>query len=83
MMLDTEGADGLYLQKPDLAAFNTGIISLKEFTKVLYELCIQFGTICIEDDETNEVLARMSVLWPGKEVNDWRDSKLMISDYSG
>jgi hypothetical protein len=83
MMSDTEGADGLYLQKPDLAAFNTGIISLKEFTKVLYELCIQFGTICIEDDETNKVLARMSVLWPGKEVNDWRDSKLMISNYSG
>jgi len=28
MMLDTEGADGLYLQKPDLAAFNQIVFSV-------------------------------------------------------
>lgn len=79
MMSGTEGADGLYLQKPDLDEFSTGTISLQELTQLLYELCIQFGSIRLVDDETDEIKTELSVLWPGKQVSDWRESMLKIN----
>lgn len=78
MMSESEGADGLYLQKPDLEQFRSGTVSPTEFTKLLYELCIQFGRIGLHDQTTNSKVLDLSVLWPGKQVNDWENSRLAV-----
>lgn len=78
MMSGTEGADGLYLQKPDLTEFQSQSISEDQFTQLVYELCTQFGTIRINNEETGSLL-ELSVFWPGKQVSDWRDSKVAVT----
>lgn len=78
MMSGTEGADGLYLQKPDLEEFQSESISRTKFTQLVYELCIQFGTIRLKSEETESML-ELSVFWPGKQVSDWRESKVAVT----
>jgi hypothetical protein len=79
MMSESEGADGLYLQKPDIESFRTQTLTPIEFTKFLYELCIQFGSISVVDDESDETIMDLTVLWPGKQVKDWENSRLTVS----
>lgn len=80
MMSGTEGADGLYLQKPELTEYRSKSISLDQFTQLVYELCTQFGTIRLKSEGDGQSL-ELSVFWTGKQVSDWQDSKLAVTAY--
>lgn len=77
MMSGTEGADGLYLQKPDIDAFRTGTISTSQMSRLLYELCIQYGRIKMSSPSNGDLI-ELSIFWSGKQVSDWRDSKMEV-----
>lgn len=82
MMSGTEGADGLYLQKPDLSEFQTGQFSVAEFTELVYELSVQFGSIQLKSTSGDEFRMTLDVFWPGKQVSDWRKSRVKVTDLS-
>lgn len=80
MMSGTEGADGLYLQKPEPDELATAALSTAGFADLLYELCIQFGEIelsCLGDADAS---LRLGIFWPGKHVEDWRKSRMRIEN---
>jgi hypothetical protein len=77
MMSGTEGSQGLYLQKPGFETLRTGSTSLTGLTRLVFELCLQFGEVTLEGEERK---LSMEVFWPGKQVSDWRDSRLNISE---
>lgn len=81
MMSGAEGAEGLYLQKPDFGELETGKISKERFRSFLYELGIQFGEIKVEGVGGSNPSFRLSIFWPGKHVSDWRESKLKASNF--
>lgn len=78
MMSGTEGAAGLYLQKPEFEEFETGSTSLEKLTNLVFELCLQFGEITIEN-KTNDLSLTLEIFWPGKQVSDWREGRMNIS----
>jgi hypothetical protein len=78
MMSGTEGADGPYLQKPDVGEFRSGVISNAVLSRLLYELCIQFGEIRLESSDGSHPLLELSIFWSDKQVSDWRDSKMQV-----
>lgn len=80
MMSGTEGADGLYLQKPDIDEFDSGTLTDEEFTILLYELAVQFGGIKLQHTGDDDLQISLNVFWPGKQVSDWRRSRLKITD---
>lgn len=82
MMSGTEGADGIYLQKPDLDEFKSGKFSVEEFTELIYELAVQFGGIQIESTGDEDFKMNLDVFWPGKQVSDWRKSRVKVTDLS-
>ncbi|KXB07099.1 hypothetical protein AKJ52_00965 [candidate division MSBL1 archaeon SCGC-AAA382C18] len=81
MMSGAEGAEGLYLQKPDFKEFESGKISKERFRNFLYELCIQFGRIKVDGIGGSNPSFQLSIFWPGKHVSDWRESKLKVSSF--
>jgi len=48
---------------------------------LLFELCLQFGEITIENEENNKSLT-LEIFWPGKQVSDWRDARLNVASVS-
>jgi hypothetical protein len=78
MMSGTEGAQGLYLQKPELQSFKTGTTSLNKITDLLFELSLQFGEVTIKNNATGTAMT-VEVFWPGKQVSDWREGRLNIA----
>lgn len=78
MMSGTEGAEGLYLQKPGPEQVDTGTIAVDELTQLIYELSVQFGTIELEQVGGSDVSLEFSIFWPGKQVSDWRRSRLRL-----
>lgn len=77
MMSGTEGADGLYLQKPAIDEFRSGSISDTQLSELLYELCLQFGRIGVRSSSGGD-LVELSIFWSGKQVSDWRESKMKV-----
>lgn len=77
MMSGTEGADGLYLQKPDIDEFRSDTVSTEKLTRLLYELCLQFGEILVKSP-SGEELIELSIFWSGKQVSDWREGKMKV-----
>lgn len=80
MMSGTEGADGLYLQKPDINEFSSNTFGDEEFTTMIYELAVQFGGICLKSIRKDGFRMCLDVFWPGKQVSDWRHSKLKVTE---
>lgn len=78
MMSGTEGAEGLYLQKPELDQIYSGTLSLTKLTKLVYELCVQFGEIELSEVGGEETTITLSVFWGGKQVSDWQESRLRL-----
>lgn len=78
MMSGTEGAQGLYLQKPEIDSFRTGTVSLDQLTRLMFELCLQFGEITIRNTGSGDAVT-LEVFWPGKQVSDWRGGRLNIA----
>lgn len=78
MMSGTEGGDALYLQKPEFPDVEEGNLPIADFAALLYELCVQFGTIRIRDQETDAVLLELSIYWPGKNVSDWEQGRMNV-----
>lgn len=78
MMSGTEGAEGLYLQKPEIEHIDSGSVSIDELTRLLYELCVQFGAVEVSQLGEAEITLRLSIFWPGKQVADWRQSRLRL-----
>lgn len=78
MMSGTEGADGLYLQKPEIEEFRSGHMTTENLTKLLYELCLQFGRVAVRSPSGDELI-ELSIFWAGKQVSDWRESKMEVS----
>ena len=76
MMSGTEGADGLYLQKPELDTAHAATVSTDTFARVIYELAVHFGEVAIVEDE--DTLLQLSINWPGKHVADWQGARLRI-----
>ncbi|KXA91840.1 hypothetical protein AKJ64_04450 [candidate division MSBL1 archaeon SCGC-AAA259E17] len=81
MMSGAEGAEGLYLQKPNLDEFESGKILKGTFRSLLYELCIQFGSIKVNAVGGSNPSFQLSIFWPGKHVSDWRESKLKVGNF--
>lgn len=79
MMSGTEGADGLYLQKPDLDEFRTGQFSVEDFAELVYELAVQFGGIRMQNTGSEPLEICLDVFWPGKQVSDWRKSHVKVT----
>jgi hypothetical protein len=77
MMSGTEGTQGLYLQKPELDDFGAGTVSQDHLTRLIVELCLQFGEITIEDIAGDRSIT-LEVFWPGKRVEDWRNGRLNV-----
>ena len=80
MMSGTEGADGLYLQKPRISEFNEGEFTDANFTALLYELAVQFGGVRLRSTGDRDLGMCLDVFWPGKQVSDWRRSRLKVSE---
>jgi hypothetical protein len=78
MMSGTEGGNALFLQKPDFADINEGNLSEHDFANVLYEVCIQFGTVRLRDQETDKVVLELSSYWPGKNVSEWEERTMNV-----
>lgn len=81
MMSGSEGADGLYLQKPEIEAFRSDTITVSECARLIYELCIQFGDVRLESDEGGKAL-ELDIFWPGKQVADWEASGIKVAEIS-
>lgn len=78
MMSRTEGAEGLYLQKPELEDFKADTVSREKLYRLFYELGVQFGELKLSEFGGSDIELRLSVFWPGKHVSDWRRSRLRI-----
>lgn len=78
MMSGTEGAEGLYLQKPDIDELTIDRLSIEEFGQLVYELCVQFGEVELKQVGEEDITIRLSIFWPGKQVSDWRQSRLRL-----
>lgn len=81
MMSGTEGAEGLYLQKPEFEDFETGTVSIEELTRFVFEVSLQFGEITITE-QSGDTSVTFEVFWPGKQVSDWREGRLNIVSLS-
>lgn len=77
MMSGTEGTQGLYLQKPEMSEFRSGIISPSQLTRLMTELCLQFGEISIERTGGDRSMT-LEIFWPGKQVEDWRNGRMNV-----
>lgn len=77
MMSGTEGSDALYLQKPEFEAIRRGSTRISEFSNLVYELCLQFGSIRLKDSDGDRQV-ELSIYWPGKQVSDWEDRKVNL-----
>jgi len=51
--------------------------SLDHLTRLVFELCVQFGDITIRNESTGRALT-LEIFWPGKQVSDWRSGRLNI-----
>lgn len=80
MMSGTEGAEGLYLQKPELDNIDIDTLTLEELNQCIYELCVQFGEIELSQVGDAEITLTLSIFWPGKQVSDWRHSRLRLEE---
>lgn len=78
MMSGTEGGNALFLQKPNFTEINEGNLSETDFASVLYEICIQFGSIRLRDQETSEIILELSTYWPGKNVSEWESQTMNV-----
>lgn len=78
MMTDTEGGEGLHLQKPEYEGLRRGNVSTTDFAHLMHELCVQFGSIRIKSRESDETLIEISIYWPGKRVSDWHKRRLNV-----
>lgn len=78
MMSGTEGAEGLYLQKPDIHEMSAGQLSATTFQQLVYELCVEFGVVELSRGGDEPVSIRISIFWPGKQVSDWHQSRLRL-----
>lgn len=78
MMSGTEGAEGLYLQKPEITDLQSGTASLDDLRQLVYEFCVQFGVVEVEQLGDSDVSLRFSIFWPGKQVSDWRQSRIRL-----
>lgn len=78
MMSGTEGAEGLYLQKPAVSAIPNDSLDRDDLTQLIYELCVQFGTVELSRVGDDDVVSSFSIFWPGKQVADWRESNLRL-----
>jgi len=79
MMSGTEGGDALYLEKPSYEDLEEGSVDVTAFTNLVYELCLQFGTIRLTDGERGDFLLELNAYWPGKQVSDWEHGRLSVS----
>jgi len=78
MMTGTEGGDALYLQKPEFDDIKQGATSMEDFTKLIYELCVQFGSLRIKPTGSEAPSIDLSIYWPGKQISDWANEKMNI-----
>lgn len=79
MMSGTEGGDALHLEKPGFEDLKQGSVEIAAFTRLVYELCLQFGSIRIIPQQNEESLLELNAYWPGKQVSDWEHSRLSVS----
>jgi hypothetical protein len=77
MMSGTEGSDALYLQKPEFEAIRQGSVPIDEFSDLVYELCLQFGSIRLRDSDGDRQVD-FSIYWPGKKILDWEDGRVNV-----
>jgi hypothetical protein len=78
MMSGTEGGDALYLQKPEFSEIQSGEVTGTELSDLLYELCLQFGSIRIQPEDRDDSLLELSIYWPGKQISDWEKRRLNV-----
>lgn len=78
MMTDTEGGGGLHLQKPEYEELRRDEVPPTDFADLIHELCVQFGSIRIKSEASDEVLLELSIYWPGKRVSDWERRRLNV-----
>lgn len=78
MMSGTEGGDALYLEKPGFNELKEGSDEISAFTMLIYELCLQFGSIRISPQDDTELMLELNAYWPGKQVADWEHSRLSV-----
>lgn len=78
MMSGAEGVEGLYLQKPEIKDFKSGVLSIEKLRELIYELSVQFGEVKINDPTEAGPCFHLSIFWPGKHVTDWEKSRLRI-----
>lgn len=79
MMSGTEGGDALHLEKPVYEDLEEGSVDVASFTQLVYELCLQFGTIRLTTQESRDSMLELNAYWPGKQVSDWEHSRLSVS----
>jgi len=72
MMARAEGLQSLFLQKPEYDDLIKKHLTNMDVARVLYEIAVSFGEIKVEG------LGKFSVFWPGKHVDDWERSRIMI-----
>lgn len=83
MMSGIEGTDGLYLQMPDINEFDDGKFTDENFTTLLYKLPVQFGGVRLQRTGDHDFEMCLDVFWPGKQVSDWRQSRLKVDELVG
>ena len=74
MMARAEGLQSLFLQKPEYDDLIKKHLTNTDVARVLYEIAVSFGEIKVEG------LGKFSVFWPGKHVDDWERSRVMITE---
>jgi hypothetical protein len=80
MMSRAEGIEGLYLQKPDLEEVKETEMSLRHFSRLLYELTLPFGEIRVSGMGEFRPSFNLSIFWFGKHVVDWEESRVKITN---